>query len=291
MRTHVLKCKVVNASVDWITCTSSTKDAKGALWNVGYRMLDRAEGEGEQTTAWHAHGYDGWTNGPVTLGARKDGCILRISGQQAGYQWLKAFAAAENCSRLDLAVDCELDRPVTTLARQIYQDVRHVRPSNGRPPTRSLILSGDGGSTVYVGARSSEQFGRVYDKGVQSKTCQAGTWWRWEVELKGRQSWAHAGALRSVDDHQVLLCATVAHWFRSRTHHTYTSSSKSPSILLSTERSSVDRQLLWLSQGVRPTVQRLVDRLGRDRIMFALGLLPQSAVSVPELMKTHKEVA
>jgi DNA relaxase NicK len=167
---------------------------------------------------------------------------------------------------------------VTSLSRDIYRDVAHVRPLNGRPPTRSLILSGDGGSTVYVGARSSEQYGRVYDKGVQSRTREKGLWWRWEVEYKGKLSWLYANQLLHAEDRVGLISSKVAHWFRSRSTHSYTASCIASCVQHSITKPSLERKLLWLSESVRPTVCLLADRVGRDRVLFALGLLPQSVV-------------
>jgi len=291
MTLQLLKCKVVAADVDWLTCTATTRDGQASLWKVGQRMLHRTECEGEHATRWHANGYEGWTNGPVSLGARADSCILRVSGQQAGYEWRESLAASENCSRIDFAVDCELDDPVTSVSRQIYGNVGHVKPPNGRPPTRRLIVSGDGGSTVYIGSRVSEQFGRVYDKGIESKSRPAGHWWRFEVEYKGAQSYAQGQRLLSVDDHRVLCCATVASWFRARANYSYTSPSIDFSILRSKERSSDERKLSWLSQGVRPTVQYLVERYGRERVLRALGLPSQSAVDPALPSTTNRECA
>lgn len=284
MKLRLLKCKVTNASVDWITCTASTKDAQQALWAVGNRLLHRSQSKGEDTSRWHANGYSGWTDGSVSMGVRADGCILRVSGQQAGDEWRECFAASENTSRLDLAVDCKLDLPVTALSRQIYRDAGHVRPLSGRKPKRHLIVSGDGGSTVYIGARASESFGRVYDKGVEQKALPAGCWWRWELELKGKTAYAQASSLSSVDDHRVLLMAMVAHWFRARTTHAYTSSVTELCIQNAREPSTIDRRLRWLAHDVRPTVQALVERVGIDRVLFALGLPPQSAVDNPVIL-------
>lgn len=278
MAFRLLKCKVTSADVDWITATAASKDSQTALWRVGERMLNRDQSEGENASRWHANGYEGWSNGRVSLGARPDGTILRLSGQKARYEWRECFRAAENVSRLDLAVDCELDSPVTTVSRDVYRNVGHVRPVNGRPPTRRLIVSGDGGSTAYVGSRVSEQFGRVYDKGIESKTLPAGRWWRFEVEYKGAQSWAQSRALLQVDDHRVLCSATVASWFRTRAAYSYSSAALALSILLPVEPSSDDAKLSWLTRSVRPTVQYLVERYGRDRVLQALGFPPQSAV-------------
>lgn len=291
MALRLLKCKVVDADVDWITCTAATKDAQEQLWNVGQHVLHRNELEGEHATRWHANGYEGWTNGSVSLGARPDGCILRISGEQARYEWRECFRAAENVSRLDLAVDCELDCPVTSVSRDIYRNVRHVRPPNGRPPTRRLIVSGDGGSTAYIGSRVSEQFGRVYDKGIESKSAAAGKWWRFEVEYKGSQAFAHSQRLTSTDDHRVLCCATVASWFRARANYSYSSASVTLSILRSKERTTDERKLSWLASAVRPTAQYLVERYGVDRVLAALGFPPQSAVEPARPSTTDKECA
>lgn len=291
MRLRLLRCKVTNASVDWITCTGATKPSREALWSLGKRLLHRRQGEGQDPTTWHANGYSGWSDGSVSLGARPDGCILRLSGHEASHKWLDCFAASENCSRLDLAVDCELDSPVLRLSRDIYRDAAHVRPLRGRIPKRHLIVSGDGGSTVYIGARVSESFGRVYDKGVEQKACAPGLWWRWELELKGKTAYAHADLLRSVDDHRVLLMAKVAHWFRARTTHAYTSSVTELCVQKSREISTVSRRLRWLARDVRPTVAKLLDEVGYDRVAFALGLPPQGAVESPVVKQSSLECA
>jgi len=291
MKLRLLKCKVTNASVDWITCTASTKSSREGLWSVGQRLLHRRKAEGEHATAWHAHGYSGWSDGSVTLGNRRDGCILRLGGQEAGNEWVECLAASENCTRLDLAVDCKLETPVLRLSRDIYRDAGHVPPLRGRKPKRHLIVSGDGGSTVYIGARASESFGRVYDKGIEQKVSQAGLWWRWELELKGETAYNEALRLKAVDDHRVLLMAKVAHWFRTRTMHSYTSTDIHSCLQNSRTPTSSDRQLRWLAQGVRPTVLSLIERVGRDRVLFALGIPPQSAVSPTVPLTTVQECA
>jgi len=291
MKLRLLKCKVTNASVDWITCTGATRESRERLWQIGNRQLYRSKSEGQDASRWHANGYSGWTDGSVSFGVRADGCILRISGEQAADQWRECFRASENTSRMDLAVDCQLNVPVPALSRQIYRDAGHVVPACGRKPSRSLVVSGDGGSTVYIGARVSESFGRVYDKGIEQKVAPAGSWWRWELELKGKTALAQAELLSSSDDHRVLLMSTVNHWFRARTTHAYTTTDVCHSILLSRKRTTNDRRLHWLAHDVRPTVRRLLDEVGYDRVAFALGLPPQSAVDSPVIHNSSKECA
>jgi DNA relaxase NicK len=180
---------------------------------------------------------------------------------------------------------------VPSLSRDVYRDAGHTPSLNGRPPSRSLVVNGNGGSTVYVGARSSEQFGRLYDKGVESKLLSPGKWWRWELELKGDASWNMATQLKRIDEPGAIICATVASWFRQRTSHTYTSSMTSGTLVGSPRLTTIDAKLSWLAQSVRPTVQFLVERVGLDRTLFALGLTPQSAVEERPVRVPLEEVA
>jgi hypothetical protein len=285
MSIRLLKCKVTNASVDWLSVTAATKERREALWSLGERLLHQDKLEGEHTPRWHAHGYSGWCGSHVAIGTREDGVHLRLSAHKSADHWSQALAAAENCSRLDFAVDCELSSPMTALSRQIYRDAGHIRPETGRPPKRSLIVSGDGGSTVYIGARASEQMGRVYDKGIESKTKPCGSWWRWEVEYKGDRSFAMGKALQAIDEPAVFICATVASWFRSRAHHTFTTSAGPIIYNGGREPTGTDQQLQWLARGVRPTVASLVDRVGLERVLSALGLPSQSVVNQPQLVQ------
>jgi DNA relaxase NicK len=286
MRTKMFTGKVFDASVDWLTATATVKDTRDRLWTLGERILHRAQDEGERPTRWHSHGYSGRGYSHCTLGAREDGVCLRLSSHEAANNWQHAVSAADNVSRLDLAVDCESHPPVTTLAQQIYHDTGHTPPENGRPPSRALIVNGDGGRTAYVGARSSESFGRVYDKGRERKTLPAGRWWRWEVEYKGDKAWPIAEQLRQIDDPSVAICATVATWFRRRTSNTFTSSTFSGTLVGRRCIPSDDVRLSWLARGVRPTVQTLVERVGLERVLFALGISPQSVVEMLKLSRT-----
>ncbi len=288
---HQHRCKAVAAGVDWITSTASSRDARSELWLTGLRLLKASEREGERPSAWHANGYVGRKSAHVAMGSRDDSVCLQLSSFEAKDQWVECLGACENVSRLDLAVDTQFEPPVPSVSRQIYRDSGHVRPRNGRKPTRRLVLGGDGGSTVYIGARASAQFGRVYDKGVEQGTHRPGVWWRWEVELKGSHAWNTANCLRRLDDPRVMIMLSVNSWFLERTRHSYTSEDQRFTFVGSRQPSTVDRQISWLARGVRPTVHALLALGMRDRVLCALGLPPQSAVDAPGPATTTVECA
>jgi hypothetical protein len=289
VRKHLHRCKVASATVDWLTCTASTKANRDELWFRGLRLLQASKREGEPTSAWHANGYVGWKGPHFGFGTRRDGVCLTLSSFQADDEWQHCIGASENVSRLDLAVDTYFDPPLPSLSRKVYRDSGHVPSLNGKPPKKTFYTDTDGGSTVYVGARSSENFGRLYDKGIEQKTHPSGIWWRWEVELKGRVAVAHADTMSRTDDWRVSIVSEVAHWFARRTSHSYTTSDREGTLVGPRQPTSVERQLSWLASGVRPTVASLIERVGVDRVLFSLGLLPQSAVNPPARPATLKE--
>jgi DNA relaxase NicK len=289
VKTVVHDCKVRSASVDWLTCTGTTSDSQAELWKHGLRLLQAGEREGEKSSRWHANAYVGWKGPHFAMGARHDSVCLQLSSFQAEDQWRDSVRAAENITRLDLAVDTYFDPPVPALSAKIYRDARHMPSVNGKPPKKTLYVDTEGGSTLYIGARASENFGRLYDKGAKEKACPSGTWWRWEVEFKGRVACVHADALVHRDDHAVAIVREVAHWFSRRTGHSYTSSDEPLTVVGSRPPSTLERQLHWLASGVRPTVAILIERVGLERVLCALGLTPQSVVNQPDQPATLRE--
>lgn len=266
------------SACDWCTTTGTHDGSAESLWKLGVSLLGAGELEGQHASRWHAHGYRGWSLPGCAFGERPDGVVLRLSGRKAAENWQHACTTAENCTRLDLCTDLYFDTPVVKLAQESYVKSAHCRTSTGRPPGRRLIVSGDGGSTFYTGSRASQRMGRLYDKGVESKTLIPGKWWRWEIEFKAESAKALSAAALSAPDFEYFTTATVASFFARRCAIAPTSSENIEIYNLSPEPTSDDVLLSWLARGVRPTVARLIERVGHERVTFSLGLAPSRAV-------------
>lgn len=264
--------KIVAAAIDWCTATATTAESSENLWSVGERLIQESLLKGELTARWHGHGYDGWSVAGCSLGRRPDGVLLRLSGQKAGYHWCEAVSASDNVTRLDLAVDVECEPPVTSVAVDLYRDAGHGPSRNGRPPSRSIVRSSDGGATCYVGKRASEKMGRCYDKGVEQKSHQPGHWWRWELELKGDSAFHTAASLRQIDDYGRMLVATALGFFRERGGRPPAFEGPVAIINRCLQPTNAAKRIQWLARSVRPTVVSLIDALGHDRVLGALGL-------------------
>lgn len=266
-----------SADIDWITLTAKTNGLSDGLWRVGERFLCDNERVGYVPTRWQANGYRGWCSEGVRLGARSEGCIVSLSGLKCGENWHEAFTTAEHCSRLDLAVDVYLDPEMPTLTRDCYESLLHVPPGNGRPAKRTLIVNSDGGSTLYIGSRTSDRFARLYDKGIEQKTHPAGKWWRLELEIKGNSSHPAAEQLAAAEIHNAVCLATVADYFQQRAGVIIPHADTLAVRYCQRAPTTIERRLLWLSHQVRGTVLELTREVGRRRVLDALGIL-QSAV-------------
>jgi len=272
---------VTRSHVDWLTTTTRGEDRSQPLWDLGQRILTAEEHKGQLPARRHLHGYAGFGTTHCFLGARADGCYLRISGEQCAEHWFEALTAAENCTRLDLAVDTALDPPVASLSQQLYRKSVHRFEHGGRPPMRKLVQDTNGGSTVYFGSRASERMGRVYDKGRETRTAAAGHWWRWEVELKDNSAEACGRAMLSAADASQFTLGVACRFFLSRSGFAPAKNTSAEVFNLPQEAPTAERLLQWLASGVRPTVARLVNHYGRDRVLHALGIPLSSAVDDP----------
>jgi len=265
--------KTRSADLDWITCTAKRDGSAGQLWDVGARILSDNEAVGYVPTRWQAHGYRGWSSEGVRLGGRTDGSLLSLSSLKCRENWYQALTAAEHCSRVDLCVDVHLNFEVPSLTRDCYESLFHVPPGAGRPAKRTLITDSDGGSTLYVGSRTSDRFARLYDKGIEQAAFRAGKWWRFELEVKGNSSQRIADRLLSAANHRVQCLSTVASYFQQRA--ALVIPHNPVPVICNEERAPTTdaRRLLWLSRQVRSTVQELQKTVGRARVLEALGLL------------------
>lgn len=271
---------VFSQSIDWLTVTAKDDERASTLWDLGNRLCDASGHEQEPTTRWHAHGYVGFSGSHWSFGQRLDGVCLRLSGPKSSEHWLEALTAAENCSRIDLAVDTQFDPVMPSLVQQLYVKSSHTVVHGGRPPMRRLVADTNGGATCYFGSRASERFARVYDKGVESKTQPKGRWFRWELEAKDGWARALAAGMLAAERPAIALRATVAAFFRRRAGVHIPGSGGVEIYNLPPETPSDLKLLHWLSTGVRPTVQRLTAIYGRERVLTALGIPPKSAVDV-----------
>src|SRR5206468_1092380 len=123
-----------------------------------------------------------------------------------------------------------------------------------------LITGTDGGQTLYVGAPSSDQRGRLYNKEVQSEQPEYARTWRYETVLRNERA---TNALHRVQaeksNRSSYISAIVALWWESRGIEAPWSynAEVDPLPPQKTLPSDVEKQLEWIRVQVAPTIRRL----------------------------------
>lgn len=259
--------RITDVGVDWLTCTSD-KDSVGLAWFEMFQRL--AVGPGEWRNPW----YDGKADEHLRWGYNpKIGYILMATGSLADVVWQKTVPVARKVTRIDLQVTVRLFG-----VKENLPEVEYRKNSASQFRKYGLVQTSRSGQTLYVGSRTSCQFGRLYDKGVESGIEEPGLLWRYEVELKKPVS--HSVGSQLVDwtvknsggVHEAII-PFVFDWFLHRGVGPVFARTGDNRIVTEVGRrvTSDDKKLEWLKTGVRPTVQYLLGKGKADLLSAALG--------------------
>lgn len=273
---------VKSAQIDYFTITAKLSSA-GEVWKRA-KMVAQTLELTYTPRPWRFFGYQGFIYSHPIVGhfaygeSSNDlmGVIAQGSGELSARFCSAFFVEASRWSRIDLAVTVELDQADETIAEGYYN---YVNNNGYGHRTYSIIKNTLGGSTLYVGSRSSNEFGRIYDKGIESKiTPVKGKIWRYEVELKGEKSKIASNQLKIYGDHMDHkshpIVTTVYDWFNARgcAPIFLRRGQDGLDLVLHAENKSYDQKLVWLRKQVSPTVRDLITLNRTDEVMKALGI-------------------
>lgn len=273
-----MKTKINYAGVDWITCTT-VSDQVGSKW---YQIFCRETSPGGLNSIvnnrWHNGYYAGFTANNIKFGYNPEiGYIMIASSDAANRLHPSLRIKPSRITRLDLCVDIVLPK-AQPLAKIAYKQALKKGLSKARKYT--LWSGSDQGSTLYVGSRQSQQYGRLYDKGVESKMADPGEYWRFEVEYKKPLSMAIGDHLDRFDGRALDTEITnrVGQWFSDRGVRSADHIAKgiAAPVLAMKVSTTENRKLAWLRTQVSPTVEMLIEAgLGRQ-VLLNLFQKPES---------------
>lgn len=265
----------VQPSIDWITATSQD-DNLAAQWYQIFRSYRQQQDAQYQIGDWNQFGYQGLKIGNMIWAYHpKQGALFTVMSHSADVYWQDIVGEHSRITRMDLAVTVEYARPLRNIAAKHFNMLqRHGLTT----PQKRYMQDAEGGQTLYVGSVHSEQMGRLYDKGVQSKLCPPGLCWRYEVMYRKPRSSVIANELSLMarqpgSDLHRSVAATVHNWFLSRAvkPHFYADGEVSKAEVSYTE-TSVDRKLKWLQTQVKPSIAWLIMKGHHAEVYDALGL-------------------
>lgn len=266
---------VLAAGVDYLACSAGTPASADLLKAAGWALAYRQGEEGNDIKPWDWKGYRGIRAGSVECGERPDGVFVRVSGALAATAWRPIARHATHVSRLDLAVTVRLPSDANPAA-EVYQTANPANKSGrGRRVQKGRhIETWSEGDTTYLGSRQSDRYGRIYDKGKESKDVAYRDCWRWEVEYKGDTATPLSHVLSSSDAESTAVLAYVWSDFEAFGAPPIWGLGAEVERFVSARPKSDDlRRLEWIRTQVAPSVRILIEHGRMADLLEALGLV------------------
>lgn len=250
----------ITASCDWLTLTYKVPRIRTLVHEDASTIIEAWQREGEQVNKWYALGFEGLSCNGLSWGQREDVDMLRLSGSTAEHLFDRFSNYEGKCSRCDVCITLELVSRYTDIAVINYENLRMMKEAM-LARSLSLIVNNKGGQTFYLGSRSSDQFGRIYDKGAETGLQEPGKLWRYEVEFKGERSQEVYSRLTRSRDRGTMYLGLVKSFFERRSVLVPgIPASLGVRVEVGAEMKAPDRQLHWLEHQVSGVVRRLREK-------------------------------
>jgi len=159
-------------------------------------------------------------------------------------------------SRLDFAIDI---KGTNLTPKMLYSMENNRKDKRGRKPLTNYFQNSYGGSTFYVGSRTSDKFLRVYDKASQMG-IEGETWLRIELECKGEV--AHSlgwHAARSSQQEFYNICCAYIRTVFDCDNEIWQNALSQASATLDIPKKDKKDTMAWLMKTVAPTLARVIE--------------------------------
>jgi len=276
------------AGIDWYTQTLVHQEGHYAEWrHRAFACLEELEREGYVVKTGGFMGYRGLMAGSCLVGTRADGTMVQFSGQHADRYFTAARLAEATTTRLDVQVTAKFEEMPVVLARVYYSPSPSAMGdiSNGRKLKRTYIEGSDGGATLYIGAPSSLQRGRIYNKEVQSEDPKYEKCWRFEVTFKKELATAVAAKLAEHRHTRVTVCSQIVkEWFGRRGVECpwYDGEHSTLLPIIRSLPTDVEKRLRWLERQVKPAIRVLAEMGYANDAYTALGISTLDSLPVAD---------
>lgn len=263
---------VVSAGIDWLTCTAKNGGPSLALERVSDFHLDSLSESAEKPVRQSWLGFDGYKCEGLFFGRREHDVMLCLSGSLSHDLGRDAIAVASNVSRLDLQVTLFTMGEEVQLARDTWAHLKQVPKGNGRPRSFSMVIGHPVGQTLYLNSRASDNFGRLYDKGVESKISPAGMLWRYEVEFKREVARRESAGVALAEQLDTYCGDRVRSWYSERQVEPPFPTMGSLSYKCGRLQDSSHDVLTWFRNSLTRTVEKAIEKHGLNAVLESLGL-------------------
>ena len=251
--------KLISAGLDFLRVTSDEIENIELMFNTSRLAMQHDVARGLETKVRGMLGFSGRATRHCFFGRRQQWGMLQVSGGMAREMTNALLHTPGKATRIDLQLTLFVGDRVEEFVRQASNSSQAGKPSNGRHWTTTLIEKDGSAQTCYIGSRTSEWYGRIYDKFAESKEEEYKGCIRYEVEVKGdaaRQLWDY---LREEIGSNSAMVNIVLDWFQK--HNIIILVDRlcsSDFIELKPPPSDNERLMGWLQKQVAPAVGKLL---------------------------------
>ena len=266
------------AGIDWLSCSLPLDADNVQQWRSWCTWsIEAISREGHQVIPRSMNGYHGVSVGNCFIGEREDGYWFNLTGEYANRFFQHTYHPKAHYSRIDAQITVKYTEPRPDIGKDSYYAASY---HNDRIPTSRrrklyIIIGSDGGDTLYIGAPSSDQRGRMYNKAVQSQLERYKDCWRWEVVFKNDLATRYAADLAGQPERASKhVFGTVSTWYADR-GVILPGIGDMGAVVLPKQRAvatDVEKKLLWVERQVTPTIRYLCELGFRDTLLAMLGL-------------------
>lgn len=264
---------LVSLDCDYLTALSAEGRSKSPLHRLSTEMFRTQRDRGNDVRSWGMSGFSGWKCGDLELGVREDLFMVRMYSDAAAMNWRQILPLADKVTRIDLQATVRVDGSVGE--RLDTDRVAAIESSQGKKPKPIVQRIDDnrGGYTLYLGARTSNVFGREYNKFAKTKLDHYRSCLRYEVQFNSRLAGRVSNHLLSLASPKEAIAGYISRFFESRGVEPRLPYSTPATYCCSRQRTDSDRKLEWLRSSVRPSVLSLIARGRGAEALAALGLV------------------
>lgn len=261
--------EVHSSGIDYVTLTASSPRGIHILKEYADARFAFLERQGFHVKHSAPMGYSGWQVGPVFGGARQDGYMIRVSGQDAQEAFQACWCEYVNITRLDLQLTLRSYPGLPMWAKWSAYQIETLRSTSqqcnwAKPHYHDHFGHGD---TLNIGSRQSEKYGRLYDKEMESLDPDYERCWRYEVEYKGSSAQAYAKEMMDAQSISQRAAQVVLGQFAAWcVPLPKVSLDKTDPLTIDKIESDVERKLNWLRKQVAPTVRKIIELGGQAEI-------------------------
>jgi len=242
-----------------------------------YWALGQLGKEGYVIESRRLQGYEGIGFGNNFVGESDKGAFAQITGESANWFYPYTEHPKNHVSRIDAQITVQTDVMDINQGKRCLVASRNYNKALAENKRRKIrILLGDGGAdTVYIGAVSSPQQLRIYNKEAQSEEPRYTKCWRYEAMLRNEAAVRLYRRLVAENYPATdYLLSFVVNYCRQRGIIISGLENIEPLPLeaIFQTPTDIERKLRWLREQVKPTLQKLSEAGYGDQAAEALGL-------------------